>query len=125
MIEAAAILSAVVHHWSDFVIIMVLLLANAIVGFWKEYQAGNAIAALKAKLAPHARVKRGGAWSDLAAKLLVPGAAAAFRNVSASRGSKRFRGLEMDGFVTKFSGLAGAHAACVIHSRAFAASSVG
>jgi hypothetical protein len=115
MIEAAAILSAVVHHWSDFVIIMVLLLANAIVGFWKEYQAGYAIAALKAKLAPHARVKRGGAWSDLAAKLLVPGAAAAFRNVSASR----------DGFVTKFSGLAGAHAACVIHSRAFAASSVG
>jgi hypothetical protein len=85
MIEAAAILSAVVHHWSDFVIIMVLLLANAIVGFWKEYQAGYAIAALKAKLAPHARVKRGGAWSDLAAKLLVPGAAAAFRNVSASR----------------------------------------
>jgi len=73
MIEAAAILSAVVHHWSDFVIIMVLLLANAIVGFWEEYQAGNAIAALKAKLAPHARVKRGGAWSDLAAKLLVPG----------------------------------------------------
>ena len=46
MIEAAAILSAVVHHWSDFVIIMVLLLANAIVGFWKEYQAGNAIAAI-------------------------------------------------------------------------------
>ena len=73
MIEAAAILSAVVNHWSDFVIIMVLLLANAIVGFWEEYQAGNAIAALKAKLAPHARVKRGGAWSDLAAKLLVPG----------------------------------------------------
>lgn len=73
MIEAAAILSAIVHHWSDFVIIMVLLLANAIVGFWEEYQAGNAIAALKAKLAPHARVKRDGAWSDLAARLLVPG----------------------------------------------------
>jgi H+-transporting ATPase len=73
MIEAAALLSAIVHHWSDFVIIMVLLLANAVVGFWEEYQAGNAIAALKAKLAPHARVKRDGAWSDLAARLLVPG----------------------------------------------------
>ncbi|BAQ16800.1 lead, cadmium, zinc and mercury transporting ATPase [Methyloceanibacter caenitepidi] len=73
MIEAAAILSGIVHHWSDFVIIMVLLLANAIVGFWEEYQAGNAIAALKAKLAPHARVKRDGAWSDVPARLLVPG----------------------------------------------------
>ena len=73
MIEAAAILSAVVQHWADFVIILVLLVANAIVGFWEDYQAGNAIAALKAKLAPHARVKRGGTWSDLAARLLVPG----------------------------------------------------
>lgn len=73
MIEAAAVLSAVVHHWSDFVIIMLLLLANAVVGFWEEYQAGNAIAALKAKLAPRARVKRDGAWSDTPARLLVPG----------------------------------------------------
>jgi H+-transporting ATPase len=73
MIEAAAVLSAVVHHWSDFVIILVLLIANAVVGFWEEYQAGNAIAALKAKLAPHARVKRDGAWSDIASRLLVPG----------------------------------------------------
>ncbi len=73
MIEAAAVLSAIVHHWPDFIIIMLLLLANAIVGFWEEYQAGNAIAALKARLAPHARVKRDGAWSDTAARFLVPG----------------------------------------------------
>ena len=31
MIEAAAILSALVHHWPDFIIIFVLLLANAVV----------------------------------------------------------------------------------------------
>ena len=32
MIEAAVILSAVARHWPDFVIILLLLLANAVVG---------------------------------------------------------------------------------------------
>jgi H+-transporting ATPase len=73
MIEAAATLSALVHHWADLIIILVLLLANAIVGFWEEFQAGNAIAALKANLALKARVKRDGAWSEVAARELVPG----------------------------------------------------
>ena len=36
MIEAAATLSALVHHWADLIIILVLLLANAIVGFWRN-----------------------------------------------------------------------------------------
>jgi H+-transporting ATPase len=73
MIEAAAILSALVQHWADLVIILVLLLANAVVGFWEEYQAGNAIAALKANLALKARVKRDGQWREVAARELVPG----------------------------------------------------
>jgi H+-transporting ATPase len=73
MIEVAAILSAVVRHWEDFGIILALLLMNAGVGFWEEYQAGNAIAALKAKLALHARVKRDGAWATIPARELVPG----------------------------------------------------
>ena len=58
MIEAAVVLSALAQHWPDFGIILVLLLANAVVGFWEEHQAGNAIAALKAKLAVEARVRR-------------------------------------------------------------------
>lgn len=73
MIEAAVILSALVQHWPDFFIILVLLIANAGVGFWEEYQAGNAIAALKAKLALKARVRRAGAWMSVAARELVPG----------------------------------------------------
>jgi H+-transporting ATPase len=73
MIEAAVILSAVARHWPDFGIILVLLLANAVVGFWEEHQAGNAIAALKATLAIKARVKRDGKWVNPAARELVPG----------------------------------------------------
>ena len=73
MIEAAVVLSAVDRHWPDFGIILLLLLANAVVGFWEEHQAGNAIAALKAKLAIKARVIRDGKWVTPAARELVPG----------------------------------------------------
>ena len=73
MIEIAVILSGVVGHWPDFFIILLLLVANAVVGFWEEHQAGNAIAALKAKLAIKARVKRDGKWTTPAARELVPG----------------------------------------------------
>ncbi len=73
MIEAAVILSAVARHWPDFAIILLLLLANAVVGFWEEHQAGNAIAALKAQLAINARVRRDGKWTNPAARELVPG----------------------------------------------------
>jgi H+-transporting ATPase len=73
MIEVAVVLSGVVRHWPDFIIILVLLIANATIGFWEERQAGNAIDALKAKLAIKARVKRDGQWVTPPAKGLVPG----------------------------------------------------
>ena len=73
MIEVAVILSGVVRHWADFFIILVLLLTNAVVGFWEERQAGNAIAALKAKLATQTQVKRDGKWVTLPARELVSG----------------------------------------------------
>jgi len=73
MIEVAVVLSGVVRHWPDFFIILLLLCANACVGFWEERQAGNAIEALKAKLAIKARVKRDGKWINPPAKEVVPG----------------------------------------------------
>ncbi len=73
MIEAAVILSGVVRHWLDFVIILVLLFSNAIVAFWEEHQAGNEIAALKAKLANNATVLRDGTWATPKASDLVAG----------------------------------------------------
>jgi H+-transporting ATPase len=73
MIEIAVILSGVVGHWADFFIILLLLVANAVVGFWEEREAGNAIAALKSQLAIKARVIRDGKWLNPAASELVPG----------------------------------------------------
>ena len=73
MIEIAAILSAIVGHWADFGVILAMLLVNAGVGYWQEAKADNALAALRQRLALTARVKRDGAWQDIAASELVPG----------------------------------------------------
>jgi H+-transporting ATPase len=73
MIEAAIILSFIVKDWTDFWIILLLLFTNAIVGFIEEYQADNAVAALKEKLAISARTLRNGTWINIHSKELVPG----------------------------------------------------
>jgi H+-transporting ATPase len=73
MIEVAAILSGVVRHWDDFVIILVLLVFNAVVGFWQEFKAANALEALKHQLALRARTLRNGQWQEIDAAELVPG----------------------------------------------------
>ncbi len=73
MIEIAVVLSGAVGHWPDFFIILLLLVANGVVGYTEERQAGNAIDALKAKLAINARVIRDGEWVTAPARELVPG----------------------------------------------------
>jgi H+-transporting ATPase len=55
MIETAAVLSIIIQHWEDFVIIFTLLIVNAVVGFWQEHKADNAIALLKKRIAPTSR----------------------------------------------------------------------
>ena len=73
MIEAAAIVSAILGHWPDFIIITALLLINAALGFWQNRKAQNALKALQKGLAPTATVLRGGHWDTIPAAQLVPG----------------------------------------------------
>ena len=73
MIEAALVLSLAARHWTDAVIIAVLLVMNGLVAFVEEHQAAGAIAALKQRLASSARVLRDGAWVTVAVRELVPG----------------------------------------------------
>ncbi|HYQ72098.1 MAG TPA: HAD-IC family P-type ATPase, partial [Gammaproteobacteria bacterium] len=73
MIEAAAFLSLLMGHWADLTIILVLLFYNAISGFWQERKASDALAALKAGLAPRATALRDGQFVPIDAAGVVPG----------------------------------------------------
>ncbi|KAJ2955398.1 hypothetical protein NQZ79_g8593 [Umbelopsis isabellina] len=80
VMEAAAIVAIAVSNgfgrppdWPDFIGIVLLLLANSVIGFMEERQAGNAVKALMESLAPEAKVKRDGEWKTIEAADLVPG----------------------------------------------------
>jgi H+-transporting ATPase len=73
MIEAAAILSALVGKWDDFTIIMFLLVTNVFIDFWQESKALSALQVLKEKLAKTALVLRDGNFQTVNARELVPG----------------------------------------------------
>jgi len=73
MIEAAALLSLLMGHWADLAIILVLLFYNAISGFWQERKASDALAALKAGMAPKATALRDGEFTSIDAAEVVPG----------------------------------------------------
>ena len=73
MIEAAAILSAIVREWADFFIIMVMLLVNAGLDFFQEHRALNALKALKQRLVKEVTVKREGEFRRIPVRELLPG----------------------------------------------------
>lgn len=73
MIEIAALLSALVQKWDDFIIITILLFANIFIDFWQESKALNVLRVLKEKLAKKALVFREGKFQTVDARTLVPG----------------------------------------------------
>jgi H+-transporting ATPase len=80
VMEAAAVVAIAVSNgggeppdWEDFLGIILLLLANSIIGFVEQRNAGNAVKSLMEALAPEAKVKRNGEWKVIDAAELVPG----------------------------------------------------
>ena len=69
----AAALAGAVGDWTDAIVIGIVVLLNATLGFVQEHRAEAALAALKNMLAPTARVRRAGQPALLSAELLVPG----------------------------------------------------
>ena len=69
----AAALSALVGEFIDAVVILIIVLFSALLGFVQEYRAGRAVDALKRMLAPTARVLRDRQSVMVSARELVPG----------------------------------------------------
>lgn len=65
--------------WEDFIGIVLLLFVNSAIGFYEERNAGNAVKALMDSLAPKAKVKRNGTWSEIESADLVPGDMISFK----------------------------------------------
>ncbi|TFK38226.1 plasma membrane H+-transporting ATPase [Crucibulum laeve] len=86
VMEAAALVAIALSNgqgkppdWQDFVGIVLLLFINSSIGFYEERNAGNAVKALMDSLAPKAKVKRAGSWSEIESSGLVPGDMVSFK----------------------------------------------
>ena len=70
---AAAVISGVLGEWLDAVAILTIVVLNALLGFFQEGRAEQALAALRKMSSPHAKVMRDGRLHNLFAAELVPG----------------------------------------------------
>ncbi len=69
----AVLFSVLIGEWVDSIIILIILIANALIGFFQELSAHRSLEALK-KMAPHQAIaRRDNSWQRLEARELVVG----------------------------------------------------
>ena len=69
----AGVLAGAIGDIKDAVVILVVVLFNALLGFWQEHRAEQTLGALKKMLSPLVRVRRNGTEVEVPAQSLVPG----------------------------------------------------
>ena len=70
---AASIVSGLLGEWVDSIAIFVIVVLNAVIGFYQEFKAEKSIAALKRLTAPQAKVRRDAQVVAIAAAGIVHG----------------------------------------------------
>lgn len=73
LLVVAAAVSVFLSEYTDAIVIMAIVVLNALLGFFQEYRAEKAMAALKKLAVPIVRVRRDGQISEISARELVPG----------------------------------------------------
>jgi len=73
VLMAAAVVTFLIGHGKDTVVILAIVVFNGVVGFVQEYRAGQAMDALKQMSSPQARLVRGGETTLVPAAEVVPG----------------------------------------------------
>jgi len=69
---SAAVISLVIGHYVDAIVVFAVLLLNAFIGFFQERQAEKAMEALMEMTAPRAEVRRDGKVESVPARELCP-----------------------------------------------------
>ncbi|MFD3263477.1 cation-transporting P-type ATPase [Phenylobacterium ferrooxidans] len=69
----AAVITALLNHLVDTLVILAVVVANALIGFIQEGKAEKAMDAIRQMLAPHANVLRDGERRSVEGEALVPG----------------------------------------------------
>jgi len=73
MLEIVMVITFLIRDMKDFYVILALLVFNAIVSFYEEKRADDAVELLKKRLSINARVLRDSTWKVVEARELVPG----------------------------------------------------
>ena len=73
LLEFAIVLTIVLQHYVESIIILLLLTINAVIGYLQSQNSQKAVEILKSKLKINAKVLRDGKWVLLTATEIVPG----------------------------------------------------
>jgi Ca2+-transporting ATPase len=73
LLYVAIVISAALGDWIEAVVILLIVVLNAILGYTQEYRAEQSMAALKRMAVPRVRVRRDGRVQEISARELVPG----------------------------------------------------
>ena len=73
ILVVAALIAGLSREWSDCITILAIVLANGLIGFYQEFNAEKALAALRRMTAPNARVRRDGVSALVPAREVVVG----------------------------------------------------